>query len=108
MNLRLSAICVLVLLPAWGEVSVLTWHNDNARTGQNLAETTLTPANVNSASFGKKCSYSVDGQVYAQPLYVPGVSISGSTHNVVYGATEHASVYAFDADCLSTSPLWHT
>ena len=94
--------------PAWSQVSVLTWHNDNARTGQNLAETILTPANVNSTNFGKKCSYSVDGQVYAQPLYVPGVSIAGSTHNVVYGATEHDSVYAFDADCLSTSPLWHT
>ncbi len=96
------------LKPAWSQVSVLTWHNDNSRTGQNLAETILTPSNVNSTNFGKKCSYSVDGQVYAQPLYVPGVSIAGGTHNVIYAATEHDSVYAFDADCLSASPLWRT
>src|SRR5579864_7929839 len=94
--------------PVCGQVSVVTWHNDNARTGQNLAETILTPSTVNSTNFGKKCSYSVDGQVYAQLLYVPGVSIAGGTHNVVYAATEHDSVYAFDAVCLSTSPLWHT
>jgi hypothetical protein len=74
------------LKPAWSQFSVLTWHNDNTRTGQNLAETILTPANVNSTNFGKKCSYSVDGQVYAQPLYVPAVSIAGGTHNVVYAA----------------------
>src|SRR5215467_15897085 len=86
---------------ARSQVSVLTWHNDNARTGQNLSETVLTPSNVNSTNFGKKCAYAVDGQVYAQPLYVPSVSIAGGSHNVVYAATEHDSVYAFDADCLS-------
>lgn len=96
------------LQSAWSQVSVLTWHNDNARTGQNLAEIILTPWNVNSANFGKKCSYSVDGQVYAQPLYVPGVRIAGGTHNVIYVVTEHDSVYAFDADCLRTTLLWHT
>jgi hypothetical protein len=103
-----AAALLLAAYPAFSQVSVLTWHNDNARTGQNLAETILTPTNVNSTNFGKKCSHSVDGQVYAQPLYVPGVSIAGGTHNVLYVATEHDSVYAFDADCLSASALWHT
>ena len=98
----------MLALPAMAQVSVLTWHNDVARTGQNLAETILTPSNVNSTTFGKKCSYSVDGQVYAQPLYVPGVSIAGGTHNVIYVATEHDSVYAFDADCSTPSAYWHT
>jgi hypothetical protein len=96
----------LVVPSAQGQVSVLTWHNDNARTGQNLSETILTPTNVKSATFGKKCSFGVDGQVYAQPLYVPSLSIAGGTHNVAFVATEHDSVYAFDADCLSASPLW--
>jgi len=68
----------------------------------------LTPSTVSSTNFGKKCSYAVDSQVYAQPLYVPGVSIAGGTHNVICVATEHDSVYDFDADCLSTSALWHT
>jgi hypothetical protein len=94
--------------PVCGQGSVVTWHNDNARTGQNLVETILTPSTVNSANFGKKCSYALDGQVYAQPLYVPGVTIAGGTHNVIYAATEHDSIYAFDADCLSAAALWHT
>ncbi len=83
---------------ALAQVSVTTFHNDNARTGQNSQETILTPANVNSQQFGKLFSVTVDGQVYAQPLYVPGVSINGGTHNVVYVATENDSLYAIDGD----------
>lgn len=83
---------------------VLMYHNDAARTGQYLAETTLTPANVNPAHFGKVAFLAVDGKVDAQPLYVSSLSIGGKPHNVVYVATEHASVYAFDAD--TNTPLW--
>jgi hypothetical protein len=85
---------------------VVTYHYDNARTGANLNETVLTPANVNAAKFGKIGFYSVDGKVDGQPVYLSQVSISGQgTHNVLYVVSEHASVYAFDADRGST--LWH-
>ncbi|MGC2331927.1 MAG: hypothetical protein WA581_10770 [Candidatus Acidiferrales bacterium] len=86
-------------------VAVLTHHNDNARTGQNLNETILTPANVNVATFGQLGKLPVAGGVDAEPLYVPQLAISGATHNVVYVATEHGMVYAFDADTLGP-PLW--
>ena len=88
---------------------VLTFHNDSARDGVNSLETTLTPANVNATDFGKVFSFPVDGDVYAQPLYVPTLTIpSNGIHNVLYVATEHDSVYAFDADGLSNTPLWQT
>ncbi|HEV2521116.1 MAG TPA: IPT/TIG domain-containing protein, partial [Candidatus Acidoferrales bacterium] len=80
---------------------------DTFRTGQNLSETTLAPANVNKAQFGKLFSYSIDGVSDASPLYVANVNIPGQGfHNVVYVATEHDSVYAFDADGLNPQPLW--
>lgn len=84
---------------------VLTYHNDLGRTGQNLDETILTPTNVNQATFGRKFGDLVDGQVYAQPLYVANLSIQGGTHNVAFVATENDTVYAFDADQPGL-PLW--
>jgi Abnormal spindle-like microcephaly-assoc'd, ASPM-SPD-2-Hydin/Protein of unknown function (DUF1573) len=86
-----------------------TFHNDNARDGQNTNETVLTTGNVNYKQFGKLFSQPVDGLVYAQPLYVPAVSIPGQgVHNVVYVVTEHDSIFAYDADSLTASPLWQT
>ena len=88
----------LVTSTAGAQVNVLTANYDNARTNSNLNETILNHANVNSGQFGKLFTLSVDGQVYAQPLYVGGVKLTGGTHNVVYVATMHNTVYAFDAD----------
>jgi hypothetical protein len=88
---------------------VFTHHNDNFRTGQNLNETVLTPANVNASTFGKLFSYETDGISHASPLYVANVTIPGvGIRNLVYVATEHDSVYAFDADGRSSAPLWKT
>src|SRR5207248_2865672 len=79
---------------------------DKLRTGLNPSETVLTPTNVNAVQFGKLFSNAIDGTADASPLYVPSVNISGVLHNVVYVATEHDSVYAFDADGRQTAPLW--
>jgi hypothetical protein len=89
-----------------------TNRNDNSRDGQNLQETVLTPSNVNVNTFGKVFSYPLDGGVHAQPLYVQNVNIpnplngNAGYHNVVYVATEHDSVFAFDADGKVNGPLW--
>src|ERR1700687_6432318 len=84
---------------------VLTYHNDNLRTGRNSSETALTLNNVNSTKFGKLFVIPTDGRVDAQPLYAPNVSIPGNgTHNVLFVASEHGTVYGFDAD--SGSELW--
>src|SRR5713226_3421365 len=92
-------------------VDVITYHYDNMRSGQNLNETVLTPANVNSTQFGKKGEFAVDGKVDAQPLYLSQVTIGGQKKNVLYVATEHGSVYAFDADSINGTTstfLWKT
>jgi len=101
------AVCsaVFAQTPSQG---VFTYHNDLARTGQNLNETILSPSNVNSAGFGKLFADPVDGHVYAQPLYVANVvTPDQGIHNVVYVATENNTVYAFDADTQG-APLWQT
>jgi hypothetical protein len=92
------------------QVNVTTFRNDNARDGQNLSEWMLTPANVNANQFGRLFVQPLDGVAYAQPLYVSSLPIAGGTHNVVFAATEHDSVYAFDADNnigANANPLWH-
>jgi hypothetical protein len=90
-------------------LAVTTYRNDNAHTGQYPNETALNTTNVNASQFGKRVSYPVDGQLYAQPLYLPNLTIGGQVHNVVFAATENDSVYAFDADQTSAvAPLWKT
>ena len=84
---------------------VRTYHNNNARTGLNPFETTLTPNNVNVTTFGKLAEITLDGLVDAEPLYLSAVTIAGVTHNVVIVATEHGSVFAFDSD--TSALLWH-
>lgn len=97
-------------VPGPAQVNVLTYQYSNARLGLNSGETILTQANVNAKQFGKLFVYPVDGMVYAQPLYMPGLHIPGKgIHNVVFVATEHDSVYAFDADSNAgpnATPLW--
>ena len=90
-------------------VNLPTWHGDANRSGLNAAETILSPANVNSGSFGKLFSYLMDGYAYGQPLLMSNVAIGGATRRVVYAVTENDSVYAFDADSYGTgAPLWRT
>lgn len=106
-NLFLSTF-LLLSFSASAQVDVLTQHNDNGRTGANLQETVLTPANVNRQKFGMLFKRIVDDQVYTQPLLVTNVRIGGRWHNVVYVTTVNNSVYAFDAnDATAAAPLWH-
>src|SRR5271167_1783484 len=100
----LAVVCLMSCTLVAAQVAVATYHNDNYRSGTNAQETILTPSNVNVQSFGKRFTFPVQGYVYAQPLYVPGVMISGQAHNVVYVATEHDQVYAFDVK--SGQKLW--
>ena len=90
------------------QTSVTTSQYNNARTGANLHENILTPHNVNSQRFGKLYSAQVDGDVYAQPLYLSGVNVPGKgRRKLLFVATEHDSVYAFDADGDFSAPVWH-
>jgi hypothetical protein len=101
-----SAFFLVFFLKTWG-IDVTKSQYDLACTGANISETILTPNNVNVAAFGKLFTKSVDGQVYAQPLYLQNYSIGGGVHDVVFICTEHNSVYAFDADNGSAEAFWH-
>jgi hypothetical protein len=86
---------------------VLTYHNNLSRDGTNTQEYALTPASVTTTTFGKLFSCQADGAIYSQPLWIPNVSINGTSHNVVIATTQHDSVYAFDADANPCVTLWH-
>src|SRR5882757_1114889 len=103
----LISLDVRAVTPPISAVSVLTYHNDNFRTGQNTNEAILTPANVATTNFARLFSQTVDGYVFAEPLIVANLSIPGQgVRNVLFVATEHDSVYAFDADKTNSAPLW--
>src|SRR5580765_575259 len=113
MTLRMRIFLVvsgalLLSVTTLAQTSVITQHNDAARTGANLTETILTTTNVNVSEFGKLFERTVDDEIYGQPLHVDGVNIPGvGVRNVVYVATNNDSVYAFDADDpTASSPLW--
>jgi hypothetical protein len=96
-----------VTIAGWSQINVTTFNYDNARDGQNTQEYVLTPENVNSTQFGKLFTTAVDGYVFAQPLYLANVqNIAGGTHNVLYVATQHDSVFAIDAN--TGAILWQT
>jgi hypothetical protein len=112
-RLLLRSVTVCLAVSAFAQVSVLTQHNNNARTGANLEETTLKVANVTKAGFGKLAYRIVDGNIYAQPLIVSQVNIPNrTTKNIAIVATENNSVYAFDADDTNqnstTAQVWRT
>jgi hypothetical protein len=96
-----SAVAAVTDLPG-----VYTYHNDLARDGANTQEYALTPANVNTSSFGKLASCAVDGAIYGQPLWVANVTVGGTKHNVVIVTTQHDSLFAFDADSAPCAQLW--
>jgi hypothetical protein len=107
--LRRSCFAIWVCLSctvAMAQVAVTTYHNDSYRSGSNAQETILTLSNVKVQSFGKRATFAVQGYVYAQPLYLPNLNIGGTAHNVLFVATEHDQVYAFDVN--SGQQLWHT
>jgi len=112
-NMILGRILGLFLLAGplvhiYAQISVLTQHNNDQRTGANLGEVTLTPSNVNTKQFGMLFRRVVDDQVYGQPLYVSNVRLRGGTHDLVYVTTVNNSVYAFDAnDAYASEPFWH-
>jgi outer membrane protein assembly factor BamB len=112
-SLRLAAVAAFsasltLCVAANAQVDVLTQHNNLSRTGVNLHETILTPADVNQAGFGMLFKRVLDDQLYTQPLLVTGLAVNGGTHDIVYVTTVNNSVYAFDAnDPDATTPIWH-
>ncbi len=111
-NVSAPAQLTVLPVPADRGYNVLVGQHDNLRTGANTNEFVLTPGNVNATSFGKLFTRSVDGAVYAQPLYVSGLDFPGrGVHNALFVATQHGTVYAFDADNnqgANAVPLWQT
>jgi uncharacterized protein (TIGR03437 family) len=102
-----SCLILLFYLPCYGQINVLTANYGNDRTNENLSETTLNTSTVGRPTFGKIGTFAVDGQVYAQPLYVSSLQIPGKgVRNVLYVTTMHNSVYALDADAANASVLW--
>ncbi len=109
LRFSLSLLSIVIGIQAAGRAQVLTAQYDNFRTSADLHETLLKPSNVNTRYFGKLFSRTVDGDVFAQPLYVPSLTIPGvGKRNVVFAATEHDSVYAFDVNGNRDAPLWKT
>jgi hypothetical protein len=99
----------VVFASAISVAQITTSQYDNLRNGSTSNEKVLTPQNVNAKQFGRLASFKVDGAVYAQPLFIPSVDIPGKgKHDVLFVATEHDSVYAFDANRPDDPPLWHT
>jgi len=106
------SVCACLFVAACGyshaQIDVLTQHNDNARTGANLLETTLAPSNVNATQFGMLFKRILDDQLYTQPLVATGIQVDGGTRDIVYVTTVNNSVYAFDAnDREAVQPIWH-
>ncbi len=107
-HLTLAAAFLVLSLPGFCQVDVLTQHNDNARTGANLQETVLTPATVNPQHFGLIFKHLLDDQLYTQPLVATHVRVKGGWHDLVFVTTVNNSVYAFDArDSTLSPPVWH-
>ncbi|MBS1859396.1 MAG: hypothetical protein JST11_28740 [Acidobacteria bacterium] len=109
--MRVFCLAVIGVVCSYAQTNILTANGNNERTNANLQETSLSPATVTPSTFGKLGSYPVDGQVYAQPLYAAGIRIGGAARNVLYIATMHNTVYAFDAGAFvspasSPVPLW--
>jgi hypothetical protein len=100
-TLTASAVVAVTDLPG-----VYTFHNDVARDGTNTKEYALTTSNVNTTSFGKRAACTVDGAIYGQPLWVANLTVGGAKHNVVFVATEHDGLFAFDSDASPCLKLW--
>jgi hypothetical protein len=100
------AVTASITVAVTGLAGVYTYHDDLARDGANTQEYALTPANVATATFGKLFSCAVDGAVYAQPLWVANLTVGSTRHNVLFAATEHDSLFAFDADANPCATLW--